>query len=361
MTAILIRHPDHYDSDMRRSWAAVLVVLMASGAAPASAALPEGSAHLEDVRVFATFDEPYRVEDLSVDGRYAVYSQFSDIGNEVGIIDLVDETITPLADLPDFDSASLSPDAGTILIREGRVLRLLDVDGGDIGTLGQSPPFLEARWLDDGRAAWFNTHRRLKAIGEDGIEDLGFTLPVTERKATSSLDADASAVLYSDGCKAWMTELGGEPDRLARGYVIPERAWAPDGEHFVIQQISSEKCRFLGPPPVRDVLFESDGTRIGRILSGESVSHGHSLYWSRDSRWLLIASQWTGSQVEGIRPLYAVSLEDMTWSRLLNEGLVGGAFVGPGDWVVYSTYNSPGEGASTDDRSGATYVAQLVD
>ena len=167
---------------MRRAWAAVLVVLMVSGAAPAGAALPEGSAHLEDVRVFATFDEPYRVEDLSVDGRYAVYSQFSDLGNEVGIIDLVEETITPLADLSGVDSASLSPDAGTILVREGRVLHLLDVDTGDIGRLGQSPPFLEARWLDDGRAASFNTRRRLKAIGEDGIEDLGYTLPVSERQ-----------------------------------------------------------------------------------------------------------------------------------------------------------------------------------
>ena len=349
-----------YDADMRRSWAAAVVALMLSGSAPARAALPEGTAHLEDVRVFATFEEPYRIEDLSVDGRFAVYSQFSDVGNEVGIVDLVEETITPLADFADFDSALLSPDTATILVRESRVLRLLDVDSGAVGKLAQSPPFLEARWLDDGRAVWFNMHRRLKVIGEDGIDDLGYTLPVTEYRSSASVNGDASAVLYSDGCRAWLTELGGTPDRLARGYVVPRRAWAPDGEHLVIQQISSEKCRFLGPPPMRDVLFERDGTRIGRVLSGESQSAGHSLFWSGDSRWLLIASQWTGSRVEGIRPLYAVSLEDMTQSRLLDEGLTGGAFVGPGDWVVYSTYNNPGEGASTDDRSGAIYVARLI-
>jgi hypothetical protein len=76
-------------------------------------------------------------------------------------------------------------------------------------------------------------------------------------------------------------------------------------------------------------LFNRYGDRVGRVTgTSDSLSTGHSMTWSRDSRWILVVVQPTGTGVAGYQYLLAAFVQTHRVSMVVPSRVASDAFAG---------------------------------
>jgi hypothetical protein len=176
-----------------------------------------------------------------------------------------------------------------------------------------------------------------------------------------SVSPDGSRVLHAEECGVVLTDLKTlKGTRLGRGLDVPLGAWSPTGKRFVVQEVEwGGDCLEHAGALVYDVLFDATGKRIGDITGEEDdLSHGHSVEWSRDERWLLLSIQPTGTSVTGQQYLRVVSLADMRIATVLQDRLMS-ALAGRSDRIVYARFRRA-DASDVGDFSGTISIARLT-
>jgi len=332
-------------------------------ATAAAVAFAPGSARIVDERVVIRFAPspipPVDILALAPDGSRVAYRTSRD---RLGLLDLVHDTTTLLparVPLVPIDhgayvadpSVAFSPDGRHLVYRDGTDVKTIDLRRRTAHTIGWSPSG-PVYWLRDGRIAFAARRHRLTYVSAGGHTR---TTPL-EVSPRWSLSPDGEMALVASRCRARLFDVsGGRAQTLGR-FDVPERAWAPDGAHFVLQRVGS--CGGSSPPIV-DALFDRGGRRIGGDVTGQSLSTGHGVSWSNDGRWLFVAVQPTGTEVTGYQLVEALSLRTLRVSTIVSDGNVGQPLLGPGNWLVFGRYTRP-RLAARGESSTAIFVARLV-
>jgi len=336
-----------------------------------SSGFPEGPISIVDRQPLAGFNTPYSLMDLSRSGgRFVSFTWRLTSGRErLGLIDLNDDSLRFIATIDDTDVAPLSPDASLIAIRQGLDVVVVNVSDGSTQVQGQSARGGPIQWLIDGRLSYLDSDRALVFQPVGGIpQSAGFQTPdppgPDDLASSVQVSPDGTLVLYSRRCQAHLLDLGSSTTTTLTGadLSVPVRAWAPDGSRFVAQHVSwTDHCRSFGLPPVNDILFSSDGTRVGAVLGSDlSLSTSHTVSWSPLGHWLLIGVQPTGTEVAGFEALYAANTDAQERSRVLKSRSIDTAFVGPNGRIVFSQYDRA-KGASHGHLEGTVETGRLVE
>jgi hypothetical protein len=321
-----------------------------------------------NVHTVTRFARPFLLSDLSTGGHLAAFTRLSRDGSRLigGVIDLVHGTVrfvTTVGSSP--SGVQLSPDASALMFRRWNTLRVFHLATGVVTVAEHGVARAGAWWwLSDGRVAYVNVHRRL-LIGEPGHRPhrAGVTIPLAAGRSRFLLSAlavsdDASRAVYTDGrCRVHRVNLETHAARVvALQSFAPIRAWAPDGQHFVLTKVGSG----CGGPPFIEILFKRHGDRVGRVTrTSDALSTGHSVTWSSDSKWILIVVQPTGTMVTGYRYLLAAYVPTHRVTTVVPNRVASDAFAGPGDRTVLSRYRFA-QGASTGHEEGRVIRGTLV-
>lgn len=228
----------------------------------------EGTTRIVDKRPFVRFDSPYHLTDLSRDGRLVAFTWWGAGGETtyLGVIDLTQGSLRFLAPVSQTQVASFSPEARQLLIRRGRAIDLVDVASGAITRgVAKAAYHGQVRWLDDGRLAYLTPERKL-VFHRPGAEPTPAGLSIPDPKGYDSLAAsvavspDGTNALWAQGCRVYLRHLPTRKDEMLNAWNVwvPERAWSPDGGHFVLQRTSpmSIARRLSRLPPTTSSLKE---------------------------------------------------------------------------------------------------------
>jgi hypothetical protein len=365
---------------MRGRLALIGILAVATSAVPAAAAgsggFPRGHAHIVDVRTFARFEHPYSSTGMSADGArvsFVVtpsYDAPHGTPDRFGVMDLVHDTERFLGTSnPYAGSPIISPDGNEVAYVGGRQLRVIDIASGSISTVFRGTTlWAPLGWLSDDRIAFVDHRRRLLYVrpGERAV-DTGFRFPVPTKwylHPSIAVSPDGGRALYGDGCGVWLVDLTSHRRTLlGKSMGVPRRAWSPDGTHFLIQSMpdGGGRCQFDEGPGLNDVLFRGSGRVIGKVLgNGYSLTTGHGISWSTDGMWLLISDLPTGTEVGGLEQLFAVNLQTRRVSRIIDRRLIDYAFMGPGDWILWSRYSHNTTAVANGHDEGAVKLGRLV-
>ncbi|MDP9341739.1 MAG: hypothetical protein M3Q23_06480 [Actinomycetota bacterium] len=363
--------------------APIACALSAASLLPAEAAgtpsdhFVRGTARIVDERTFVTFRTPYRLTDISSDGRRVAFIQ--SYGAEAGVIDLVNDRIRFFGpvDVSASGPVLFSPGGRAVLFRHRTTLRIFHLSTGrtTIAVRGVAPN-TAWQWLGDGRIAFVDWDRRL-LLARPGHTPrfTGITIPGLQSGrhhydfsrillGTVSVSPSGAAVLYTDGrCRAWLADLDtGTRHVVARRALVRPMSWSPQGSRFVLTTVprSSPPGCLAGPPSAIDVMFDRHGKRLARVSRfRDALSTGHTFTWSTDGRWILIGVDPTGSAVAGYEYLLAASVRHRTVSMVVPDRLASPAFMGPGGWIMFSHY-AEAEGASYGHEQGWVIVGRIV-
>jgi len=317
---------------------------------------------------FVGFDSPYWLQDLAPDGNRAAFLYYIESSGRwrLGELDLRNDSLRFVATVPHTDIVLYSPDDRRVVIKQGSRLKLVELDSGDLSDVGHVHRNSQVRWLDDGRLAYLTRDRRLVFTSPEGeVTDTGFSAPDPAGRDSLvrfvSVSSDGGRVVFAEDCRSWLHDLSsGERTKVrGRSTAPPNRSWAPDGRHFVLQKTTWERgCTRQFNNPVFDILFSSEGGRIGHVLGDRaSLSHGHELTWSSDGDRLLITNQVTGTGVTGLKQLFAVEVDGRRVTRVLKARTIA-AFVDANERVVFARYASA-EGPAHGRLHGAVYTGRL--
>jgi hypothetical protein len=347
------------------------VVVLSSTPAVRAASAPrfrQGNARLVGVHTVTRFARPFVLSDLSTDGRFASFTRLSRTGSRLlgGVIDLVRGTVRFVGAVGASPSGvQLSPDASGLMFRRRSTLRIFHL-ATDVVTVAEHGVARAGAWwwLDDGRVAYVNRHRRL-LIGMPGHRPhrTGVTIPRAAGRPRFLLSAlavsdDASRAVYTDGrCRVHRVNLETHAARVvALQSFAPLRAWAPDGSHFVLTRVGSG----CNGAQFREFLYDRKGHQLAAVTPRDfSLSTGHHVTWSSDSKWILIRVEPTGTMVAGFQDLLAAYVPTHTVTKVVSGRVASDAFAGPGDRTVLSRYRFA-RGASTGHEEGRVIQGTLV-
>ena len=352
---------------MHRMRTVIAFVVIACAAASAVAMAAGDGAPLANVRVLRT-SVPGYAEALSPDGRLLAFAIFKRHRYDIALLDLASNRLRrlPGSSLTDerrigdgnyLGVAGFSPDSKLLLARSGQSLVTVDAQSGRRQVVARRVPWGPAGWLDDGRVAFIDGQRRLVFAARGGRLERTRFRAARLVGSVPSWSPNGRYVLYARACTVWRLDLrtgnrrriaGRTGDGIGAGF--SPGPWSPNGRYFLLRASSwDDRCSSFDDFWARRSIRSADGSQIGSFRFPGGTA------WSTDSRSVLGFPYITGTEVAKFQPLEVFDLAARKQVELLRNRLAGGAFLGPGGWLVYGRYVT----ATNSDGRIRLYLAQL--